>query len=193
MGIFSNIKINSLRKKIEAKYESRIEEAASLASNLPEAQKWELIAKVGISIKAGAFVKEMNHSLFHPDGGIFKDDIGNLDEGNFERLYEIMAIWFLWMGEPLSSEGVKNQDRLDRRIDLLETGLGIKPQITRSYYDGLAGMSNNLAYCALYRWCMLTVGHNDIYYETMHENSPDCKTFADLVDSAAKVAERALD
>lgn len=189
MGIFSNLKINSLRKKIEGKYEDRIHRIALSLENLPQDQKLELATRLAFSLEANAFAKIMNHSLFHPGSGIFRNDIGNLNELNFDKLYEAMVVWYSWARTPFNAEGEK--PGLIFALDSLEVGLGINPLITKIYYDGLAS-DLRLVNFALYRLCMLAVGHIDIYYETMHENSPDCKKFIEIVNSGKEGAEKAV-
>ncbi|MDP3764125.1 MAG: hypothetical protein Q8Q95_00695 [bacterium] len=192
MGIFSNFKINSLRKKIEGNYESRLEKIALDLKNLPQDQRLGLAAKLGFLLQASAFAKIMNHALFHPDSGIFMNDVNNLNENRFNLLYQAMVIWFSWIQISLDSEDKKNQKGINFSIDSLETGLGINRLVIKVYYDGLAS-NISLINFALYRWCMLAVDHTDNYYETMHENSPDCKKFIEIANLAKEEAEKALD
>lgn len=193
MGIFSNFKINSLRKKIEGDYESRLERIILSGGNLPQKQKMEIAINVGISMKAIAFAKFMNHSLFHPDFGVFRNDVSNLNEFNFNQLFQVMAVWYIWESVPMTPEGMKNQGGLDNCTDAIVAGLGISLSVIRSYYSGLAGANPRLVNFVLYRWCMLAVGHVDNSYEAMHENSPDCQKFISLISSAKEDAEKALD
>jgi hypothetical protein len=177
MGILSNFKIDSLRKKIENGYDLKIEKFILNLKNLPEDRRREVSDGGRMTLRAIEFAKIMNFSLFQPDLGIFVNDADKLDEYNFSQLYQIMIIWYTWAIISLDSSGEKNKEGIDFCIDSLETSIGISPSTTKVYYDGLANMNAGLSPFALYRWSMLTIGHIDIYYETMHENSPDCIKF----------------
>lgn len=201
MGIFSNFKINSLKKKIENRYESRMEELVLGLKDLPEDQRKEISNRCRFALRATEFAKRMIHFLFYPnigvfrsdaDIGIFRGDIGNLDEYNLDRLYQMMAIWYSWAMIRADSTGKKNQEGISLCINSLETCLGISPPVTKNYYDGLASIEARLLPFALYRWCMLAVGHADIYYETMHENSPDCQKFIVITHGAFSGVEESF-
>lgn len=191
MSIFSNFKINSLRKNvIEGNYDSRLERLALGLKDLPQDQRLELATKIGFSSQANSFAKILIFSLFHPDSGVFRNDIGNLNELTFDKLYEAMVVWYSWTRTPLNSEGEK--PGLSFALDALETGLGIHPLIIKTYYDGLAG-ETYLVNFALYRWCMLAVGHVDSCYEALHENSPECKQFVATLAHAVEEADKYWD
>lgn len=177
MSIFSNIKINSLRKKVEDKYVSRIEKMALDLKMLPEDQKRALATKAAFSLQATEFAKIMNFLLFRPDVGVFRDDIGNLDEFRFNQLYQKMVVWYSWIRILPNPEGGRDHEGMNFCIDSLETCLGINSTFTMDLYGGLNNLSDNLVPLAFYRWCMLDVGHIDSYYDTMHENSPNCVEF----------------
>ena len=195
MGIFSNFKINSLRKKvIEGKYELRLEGLASSLKNLPENQRIELAADIAISLKVNFFAKTLICWLFHPDSGVFKDDVWNLNEDNFDRLYQTIVVWYCWIEVPLTPEGIKNPGGLNNFINSIETCLNIShTQVEIYLINGLAKLDPSLVNFTLYRWGMLTVGHADIFYESLHENSPDCKKFIGTINLAKEEAEKYWD
>jgi len=184
MGIFSNFKINSLRKKIiEDNYELRLEKLALSLENFPQDKRMDLATIIELSDEASGFAKQMIGLLFHPEYGVFRNDVGILDEFNFKRLYETLAIWYSWDRIPFNSEGGKNQAGIDFCSRSLELGLGISPELINTYYDGLAG-NLGLVNFALYRWCMLCIGHIDTSYESLHEDSQDCQMFIRTIISA---------
>ncbi len=189
MSIFSNFKINSLRKRIiENNYKLRLERLTLSLADLPQDQQPELAAKIEFSGEAHSFATIMICLLFHPDSGIFKKDVGNLNEFNFDKLYQIIVIWYSWVRITVDSNGEKSKGGVSFCIDSLETVLGMIPLTIKIFYHGLES-DLNLVRFALYRWCMLYVGHVDINYETMHENSPDCKKFIETIDLAQKISD----
>jgi hypothetical protein len=190
MGIFSNIKINSLRKKIEGRYESRMDIIASRLNNVSEKERLVLGARLAFSLKLNAFAKIMNYSLFHPENGVFKNDIGNLNENNFDELYQIMIIWFSWTQIPVDSEGLVNEKGMQFCIESIALIFGINPRLITTYYKGLMVTSANLYDCAFYRWSILGIGHIDNFYDSLHENSPDAQMFIEIINTAKLEAEK---
>jgi len=183
MGMFTNLKINSLRKKIEGNYDSILDGPVLSLKNLPEPQKKELATMCALVLEAMGFAKAMNYLLFHTDVGVFRNDIGNLDEYKFDQLYRIMAICYTWIQVSFGPDGKKHSNNTDFCVDSLETCLGINPLVARTYFDGLMESSNPVV-CVLYRWCMLAVGHIDNNWDTLHGNSPDCLLFIKTIDLA---------
>jgi len=188
MSIFSNFKINSLRKKIiEGDYELRLEKLILALESLPQRKRLELATSISFSGDAGDFAKSMIGLLFNPEYGVFRNDVGNLNEFNFKKLYEILAIWYSWKIAFSTLEGEKNQAGIDFCINSLEICLNINSNLAKTYYEGLDG-NPSLANFALYRWCMLCIGHIDTSYESLHENSQDCQMFTRTIISANDVA-----
>lgn len=190
MGIFPTLKINSLRKKIEDSYQSKISLASSYLNNIQDSkQKTENTIDVFLSIKANYFVVSMNYSLFHPDNGVFRNDISSLDEYKFDQLYQIISTWFCWTEASLDSDGRKNENSINRYINILEKILGINRLVIMNYFNYLSE-NPEMSGLALYRWCMLCVGHIDRNYEAMHENSQDCQNFFGVIDLAQAETEK---
>ena len=190
MGLFSNYKINSLRKKIiEDNYELRLEKLALTLDSFDENKKQQLGIMIQIASMANYFAKIMICYMFHPNTGVFKRDTINLNEKNFKDLYEVIAIWYSWTKIESDSEGNRDQKLVDFYIRLLEICLNINKSKIIIYYSGLED-NENLENFALYRWCMLTVGHIDENYETMHENSPDCLEFINLIEEYIEEADK---
>lgn len=188
MGIFSNLKINSLRKNTERLYEDRLENVFKTIGLLPHEQKVEMSKQMSVCLMANAFVKTMFHSLFHPDGGVFKDDVGNLNELSLNQLYQILSVWYIWNWIFEVNNGQMNNEGLDKCMKALEIGLGISLHVSKTYTETLTNLEPKLIKYALYRWSMITVSHYDRLHEDMLENSPDCQHFITHIAEAQVVA-----
>jgi len=168
MGIFSDIKLISLIKKVEGKYQSRLEEKR-LDLNQSLSGNQTAPAHLVLSYKALFFAKKMNQFLFQSDSGVFKNDISKLNANNYELLYQIIIVWFSWVQIPLASESKRDQNSVNLSITHLKS------------------VAHRLVNCAFYKSCMLSVGHIDRHFDTMLDNSPDCKEFiAELVLAIAE-------
>jgi hypothetical protein len=185
MGIFFNSKEKTLIRNIEDDYDSMIEKIVLSLKNLPENQRKKIADEGRLSLESLEFAKMMSYFLFDQKLDVFNDDINNLTEVNLKQIYEIMIIWYTWTLIQIEPDGTRNEGVMAFCIDSLEKVFGISPQVSIVYYKGLAGNSR-LEIFALYRWCMLAIGHIDSQYDSMHENSIDCRKFIEIVNCAIK-------
>ena len=94
-----------------------------------------------------------------------------------------------WKGE-----SKRDQNSVNLSITHLKSVWGIDPEFVKLCYDGYAfydqyssQVAHRLVNCAFYKNCMLSVGHIDRHFDTMLDNSPDCKEFiAELVLAIAE-------
>jgi hypothetical protein len=177
MGIFSNYKFITLRDKVEGDYDSRLETISSSLNNLSKDQQLKATLRFVARVLATTFAKNMNRCLFHPQSGVFKNDISNLDEYKFNEHYRFMLVWFCWFQTSLNKEGIREPENIKNSLDDLENGLGINRTFSMALFNSLNDLNHELLGVSLYRWCMLSIGHIDSYWETMHGNSPDCSKF----------------
>lgn len=183
MSIFSNYKINKLRKDVEGVYQARVEK---LISNLEKIKGQELeamfIAVAILNFRTAGFIETMNFLLFHPDSGVFRGDIGSLNEFKFRQMLRKMAIWFVYNRSKIISDSQFFRDKF------LEPIFDISPDYAKPLFDTLTEMPDELKLLCFYRWCCLDIGHYDVHYDSMHENSPDCKRFTATSELAMKEA-----
>ena len=190
MGMFTNFKINSLRKMVEDKYESKLELLVFNFKNSMEGQQLLATPTFRIILLANVFAKKVTQLLFQPDSGIFKDDISKLNENRFDLLYQIIIIWYSWVNIPFDSEGRKDLKVVNFSISCLENGFGIDVKSIKLCYDGYTGTYDQdvslrvrRLYAIFYKNCMLSVGHIDRQFDTIPEDSPDFMNFLGIIGS----------
>ena len=184
MGFFSNVEKHILRKKIEEQYENKLQIIFSGLKNLPPKERFKQSMQVFFAYQLNIFAKTMGSFVFNKDTGVFKNELNKLNEVNYDRLYWKMAMWFSWKRIPVKPGDKDYQECVTTNLSSLENCLGISSDEAMIYYTNLNELPDHLVNFALYRWCMLDIGHVDTNYESMHENSSDCKKFSQAIVAA---------
>jgi len=202
MGIFYNLKINALFKKIDEEHEAKAVAITSNLSKLPgffkltTKQRIEIAYKFSIIVYASNYARLLLHELFHPEHGMFKEAANRNPRGLFElgfdKLYEIMVLWFMWFKIQPDKNTIDRQTLIKDYPDAINSCLSFDGINTKLFYDLLLTTQVPRFLC-YYRWCILAVGYYDINYDSMHEHSPDYLKFVKISDAIHKQVEKNIE
>ena len=197
MRIISNDQIDLIIEAFQIQHESKLnrlfldlKKSYTGLENLSQKQRFEQLIRISFASQLNLFAKTMNLLLFNQSSGIFKNDIDKLNELNYDQLYCKMTIWFSWKRIPIKPGDKEYRECVSTSMSSLENCLGISSDEAKIYYTNLNEISAHLIDFALYQWCMLDIGHIDTNYESMHENSPDCKKFIQTIVVASAEVEQ---
>jgi len=204
MGVFYNLKINALFKKIDEDHESKAVAITSNLSKLPgffeltTKQRIEIAYKFSIIVYASNYAKLLLHELFHPEYGMFKEAANRNSRGLFElgfdKLYEIMVLWFMfmWLKIQPDENNIERQVVIKKYIDPVNSCLAFDGLNAKLFYDLLLTTQVPRFLC-YYRWCILAIGYYDMHYDSMHEHSPDYLKFVKISYAIHKQVDKNIE